>query len=115
VNVARSVRVFLAGVLFVGVTGLLLALTSPAFATLDVAGWKFKDLRQLRIPVTFGLAFDAGRIAWAPMSEANADVFVADTSTGAVTQVTDTASIESSVAMAGTKLAWISSTNWGLS
>jgi Tol biopolymer transport system component len=108
-NVARSVKVFLAAVLVVAVSGLFLGLASPAFATLDVAGWKFKDLRQLQIPVAFGLAFDAGHIAWAPMGGTNVDVFVADTSTGAVTQVTDTATIESSVAMAGTKLAWISS------
>ncbi len=106
VNRARTAVSF---VLFLLLTGAaLLLVPSPASASLDVAGWHFRDLGDLEIPITFDLAFDQDTIAWSASSAEQADIYVVDLAAGASTQLTNTPEIETSVALDGDRVVFVS-------
>ena len=103
------IRAPIAFVLFLLLTGAaLLLVPSPASASLDVAGWHFRDLGDLEIPITFDLAFDQDTIAWSASSAEQADIYVVDLATGASTQLTNTPEVETSVALDGDRVVFVS-------
>jgi hypothetical protein len=90
----------------------ILLWAGSAAATIDGAGWQFKDLSSHKVPITFEPAFDSARIAWTTHDTEQSDVHLLDIATGVETQVTDTPAVESNVALDGNRLAWVSRATW---
>jgi len=92
----------------------LLLFAGPAVATIDVAGWHFKDLSSHQIPIGFEAAFDSESVAWIKYDAQQSDVFLLDIATGNETKITDTPETESDVALDGDRLAWVSRVSWDI-
>ena len=85
-----------------------LLFAGSAAATIDVAGWHSADLSSHQIPIGFEAAFDSERVAWVEYDAQQSDVLLLDLATGDETKVTNTPETESTVAVDGHRLAWVS-------